>query len=336
MLRVRRSLLARPVAGEERAMALRVAVLSLTPKGGCVGEALETLGYKCYNLHTCFGPQRGRTDPPKWTPYLLGRAHLDLNLLKDHDAVCGLPASGAPERLLAELPKFTKVILVVETDKDRWVKAYQETVPPLIEISGKLGQRSRLTRSWHNLIAAMYPTMDDRGKPLDPRAVLERFEDVVKTRVPPHRLLVYHPGDGWEPLLHFLDRDPTPPDEPFPQTDYGETSIAQLIVRMKNAYYYSTVFIALAASFGVLFCGPIIYGTITKGHLTEGSMARAKAIAGGRIEQHVLPILDHVGPSVATQGRQAMRTMGIPLTKEEEAAALLEGRISPGEEQKQA
>jgi hypothetical protein len=302
-----------------RPMALRVAVMSLTPKGGCVGQALETLGYKCYNLHTCFGPNRGKTDPPKWVPFLLGRGHLDMSMLKEHDAICGLPASGAPERLLRELPQFTKVVLVVETDKERWVEAYKKSVPELMAVSNKLSKRSRMSRNWNHLIGAMYPTLDDRGKVLEPQAMLDRFEDTVKQRVPPHRLLVYHPGDGWEPLLHFLELSIPPPEEPFPQTEYGETSFNNLANRMKHAYYYSTAFVYGGLALCLAWIAPMIYDRYSRGDQGINALETVRKVAGERMEEHVFPLLEHVGPSTAAQGREAVRSFGIRVKAEEPA-----------------
>jgi hypothetical protein len=46
-------------------------------------------------------------------------------------------------------------------------------------------------------------------------AVMERWNEGVKTTVPAERLLVWNPSEGWEPLCEFLDV-PIPP-EPLPR-----------------------------------------------------------------------------------------------------------------------
>ena len=77
-----------------------------------------------FDLQTVFSSARARTDAAQWALILQGRAHVELSLFKDHDAVCGLPASGAAERLLAEIPAYTKVILAVEPDKAQGAATY--------------------------------------------------------------------------------------------------------------------------------------------------------------------------------------------------------------------
>jgi hypothetical protein len=47
------------------------------------------------------------------------------------------------------------------------------------------------------------------------KRVFERHNRAVIAAVPASRLLVYQPGDGWEPLCGFLGVPV--PDEPFPR-----------------------------------------------------------------------------------------------------------------------
>jgi len=56
--------------------------------------------------------------------------------------------------------------------------------------------------------------MDDRA------FVIERFETHNRTvieEVPPEKLLVYRPGDGWEPICSFLGVPV--PDEDYPHVN---------------------------------------------------------------------------------------------------------------------
>lgn len=51
-------------------------------------------------------------------------------------------------------------------------------------------------------------------------AVYEAHTETVLSEVPPERLLVYRPGDGWEPLCAFLDVPV--PGEPYPKVNTTE------------------------------------------------------------------------------------------------------------------
>ncbi len=60
-------------------------------------------------------------------------------------------------------------------------------------------------------------------------AVFEKNNADVRAAFPPERLLVYHLGDGWEPLCRFLGR--SVPDTPFPRTNSAQ-EFNNMIARM--------------------------------------------------------------------------------------------------------
>ncbi len=61
---------------------------------------------------------------------------------------------------------------------------------------------------WNRIFGGAF---EDRARAVD---AYRSWDDEVKARVPPERLLVYHVDEGWEPLCSFLERDV--PTEPFP------------------------------------------------------------------------------------------------------------------------
>ena len=63
----------------------------------------------------------------------------------------------------------------------------------------------------------MVPSDGDRH---EMAAGFERWNQEVIDTVPPERLLVWHPKDGWEPLCEFLDLDV--PDTPVPNVNDTE------------------------------------------------------------------------------------------------------------------
>ena len=68
-------------------------------------------------------------------------------------------------------------------------------------------------------------TVDDAGgsgelDACEPGTLTARFiahEAEVKAALPPERLLIFRPGDGWAPLCDFLGLPV--PDTPFPRTN---------------------------------------------------------------------------------------------------------------------
>ena len=58
-------------------------------------------------------------------------------------------------------------------------------------------------------------------------AVYESHNAAVRAALPPERLLVFHVGDGWEPLCRFLDVPV--PDVAFPQTNSTEEFTARFL-----------------------------------------------------------------------------------------------------------
>lgn len=311
---------------------LRVAVASLTPTGSSVGAALKHLGFNPYDLSVAFSGNRSRTDPPMWAAFLLGRGRLDLLKLRENDALCGLPAVGNVERLLEELPKYTKVVLLVETNKQKWADEFSKHVPHLMDTSEKLGKRSNLARSWAQMFAGMFPNAAATEKPTltgaaiagnanngtgakplrDPIAILEDFEDEVKRRVPPHRLLVYHQGDGWEPLIHFLELSAPVPTDPFPDVDHGGEWYLRVRRKLEGGHRLAVVTYAGAAAVCVMVVGYWVSTLRAASAVnSEGAMARVRRLTGVQLRQRVFPVLEHLGPEAEKAGRDMERAFGL-------------------------
>jgi sulfotransferase family protein len=111
---------------------------------------------------------------------------------------------------------------------DAWAASMRETVWGMYHGDSVLHHlceaRAQLDESWRRFMALMRSmTWDDRtgalaGDTSDERGLvdaMERWNADVERTVPPERLLVWDPGDGWEPLCRFLDVDV--PDEPLPR-----------------------------------------------------------------------------------------------------------------------
>ncbi len=70
------------------------------------------------------------------------------------------------------------------------------------------------TRHMHRMFRAIDRALYDGDFERNNRRAYEEHNARVKAIVAPERLLVYHPGDGWEPLCKFLGR-PVPEDDFF-------------------------------------------------------------------------------------------------------------------------
>jgi hypothetical protein len=68
------------------------------------------------------------------------------------------------------------------------------------------------------------------GGHAEPRELIEAMvahTEAVRASFPPERLLIWQPGDGWEPLCRFLDVEV--PDAPLPHVNDRETFIDRVI-----------------------------------------------------------------------------------------------------------
>ncbi len=62
------------------------------------------------------------------------------------------------------------------------------------------------TRHMHTMFRTLDKTLYDNDFEKNNKRVYEEHNARVKALVPSERLLVYTPGDGWEPLCKFLGR----------------------------------------------------------------------------------------------------------------------------------
>ncbi len=75
--------------------------------------------------------------------------------------------------------------------------------------------------------------------------VFERWNEEVKERVPPDKLLVYEAKEGWGPLCEFLGVE-VPKDNPFPHLNDAETFQKMIRRRLALTVAVPTVAVSLA------------------------------------------------------------------------------------------
>src|SRR3712207_1864806 len=76
--------------------------------------------------------------------------------------------------------------------------------------------------------------------------VFKRWNEEVKERVPPDKLLVYEVKEGWGPLCEFLGVE-VPTDKSFPHLNDAETFRKMIRLRLALTIAVPTVAVSLAA-----------------------------------------------------------------------------------------
>jgi hypothetical protein len=75
----------------------------------------------------------------------------------------------------------------------------------------------------------------------------------IRSKVPPERLLNFHPRDGWAPLCEFLGKE-TPKDEPFPRVnDAASTVRLHYLIVVLRLWHIGRKYLATAAVVGLAY-----------------------------------------------------------------------------------
>jgi hypothetical protein len=174
--------------------------------------ALERVGYgPCYHmLEVLVAPDRGR----QWLAQARGGA-LDWEaIFHGYRATVDWPAAAFWRELVERYPD-AKVLLSLR-DADRWYDSVMNTIYHTLTQEPPEGAPD-IVRDFHAMVHALIFEGTFGGRLAD-RAhatrVFEEHNQAVIDAIPASRLLVYRPGDGWEPLCRFLDVPV--PDEDFP------------------------------------------------------------------------------------------------------------------------
>lgn len=131
-----------------------------------------------------------------------------------------------------------KVLLSVR-DPEKWEPSFRETIwnmcygESLIRlVSSARGLVDPRWNRYLQLVDRMFWTGQGtfaagHEQPEQLIAQFERHNELVKTTVPPERLLVWDVGEGWEPLCRFLEVPV--PVEPLPHVNDRETFLGRVI-----------------------------------------------------------------------------------------------------------
>lgn len=171
--------------------------------------ALEHIGFgPCHHMSEVFADARNQV--PLWIA--AGQGQPDWDAIFDGFGSCtDYPASSWWKQLADHYPE-AKMVLTLR-DPDSWFESVSETI-----FSDRMLAQTRGTpievMMQGNVLGVFGDRITDRAFMTDWYA--RRNQEVIDT-MPPERLLVFHPKEGWEPLCSFLGVDV--PAEPFPRVN---------------------------------------------------------------------------------------------------------------------
>jgi hypothetical protein len=187
--------------------------------------ALEMIGLgPCYHMRDLMADMEANV--PRWRQALEGQGDWGA-IFGDSQSTTDWPAAYYWRELMDVYPD-AKVLLSVR-GAESWVKSMEDTINQ-IYFGDSLMRHVCLARrhvdpqfaTWMDLMIDMTwsgdaPFAGTEGQREPMMEAMERWNDEVKSTVPPERLLVWEPKDGWEPLCEFVGVDV--PDEELPNVN---------------------------------------------------------------------------------------------------------------------
>ncbi len=208
--------------------------------------ALEQLGFgPCYHMVDVLS-DLGRV--PRWREALLGNADWE-ELFGGYQATVDWPGAFFYQELMEAYPD-ARVLLSVR-DGAAWEQSMERTIWGVLYgdllVRDLSTARARVEPAWSEYIELMKEMWaksgliageaDVPGSGYMARA-MERYNEEVKATVPPERLLVWSPADGWEPLCEFLEVPV--PEAPFPHVNDSNSFSGMIVgasLGVLNAWY---------------------------------------------------------------------------------------------------
>jgi hypothetical protein len=184
-------------------------------------QALEQLGFgRCYHMMEIFGLP---SHPAIWRAANRGET-VDWNaLFEGFRSTVDWPSCNFWREQMRAYPD-AKVILSLR-DSDAWYDSVMNTIWKFSAMSlGTPMAESEQSKMVFELIwdGKFQRRMDDKRHVIE---VFERHNQDVIDSVPAEKLLVYRPGDGWDPLCRFLG-------VPVPATPYPRTNSTEEFAQM--------------------------------------------------------------------------------------------------------
>jgi len=177
--------------------------------------ALERIGYgPCYHgIEVFVAPERGRL----WLEQTQSGSHDWDGIFHGYRATVDWPAAAFWRELVERYPD-AKVLLSLR-DSDRWYDSVMNTIYPVMT-QGLPKNTPEILHKFHEMLCALVLERTFEGRLGDrdhAKRVFEQHNQSVIDAIPASKLLVYQPGDGWEPICRFLEKPV--PNEDFPHVN---------------------------------------------------------------------------------------------------------------------
>jgi len=171
--------------------------------------ALEQLGLgPCHHMKELLADPEHREH---WRGIAAGNTPDWDETFRNYVSAVDWPSAFYWRELTAHFPD-AKVLLTLRSPES-WYESFSRTILPVLEAS-----TTPESVGYKVILQGVFGgRASDRDHAI---AVFERNTAEVKAAIPPERLLVYHVGDGWEPLCRFLGKPV--PETPYPHRNSGE------------------------------------------------------------------------------------------------------------------
>ena len=182
--------------------------------------ALEQLGFnKCYHMLEVHQNPGHRAF---WLDAAAGK-HMDWEqIFAGYEAAVDWPSCNFWREQMVAFPQAQ--VILSRRDPDKWYDSVMNTIWKFTAKAAQSGVAEAVegTRLAYEAIwdPVFQRRMDDRAHVI---AQYEKHNAEVIAGVPPQKLLVYEPGQGWQPLCDFLG-------VPVPETDYPRVNTTEEFV----------------------------------------------------------------------------------------------------------
>jgi hypothetical protein len=185
--------------------------------------ALEQLGFgRCYHM---IEVAQNPGHSARWSAAQDG-AHTDwVALFADYRATVDWPSTAFWRQIVDAHPHAR--VIHSERASDAWYKSVSRTIYPVMKNpappSAPPAMREQLEMVRKVILRGVFDDrFEDQAHAI---AVYEAHNARVKREIPRDRLLVYEPGQGWEPICKFLDV--ATPATPYPKVNTTEEFVAR-------------------------------------------------------------------------------------------------------------
>ncbi|MBV9715342.1 MAG: hypothetical protein JOZ64_08205 [Solirubrobacterales bacterium] len=194
--------------------------------------ALEMLGVgPCYHMVNVLG---NLSLVPVWRRALVGEVSWE-HVFEGYQATVDWPGGFFYRELMRAYPD-AKVLLSVR-EPEGWERSMRETIWGALygdtltrDVSNARQRVDPLWRQYNQLMQDMWERtglLAAHGNHYPVGSAMLAYNQEVWRTVPADRLLVWSPGDGWEPLCQFLQV--AVPDAPFPRVNDSKAFTERLI-----------------------------------------------------------------------------------------------------------